>query len=392
MAGIFDKILKNVEKSIAPAIKKLDRPAQSGGGSGGSARAAESKPNEPKRVEEWVPPPPVKKPEPTVRERLDQDPNAESQETQKNILREVEKQRQQELKEMTGKEGSKTPPGSSAVAAEAQAKADKDAAAEERDRARDAGLGRVPGEELKPADVDQNSYVMTDADYNALNDMSRAGVDANTVIMEALRAGNVSTELRTRLKQLRLPSGKKVVDEYTSLQALVDDKDITNILSDKGTASLMRSMIPLANPVGAALSGIEINPLNGNRRVGLVTELASAAKELRARLPKNALSAGFDIAAQLQRTPDMDLPAGWGDTEQDVAIREMFDALSDKSTPMEDIEAYLARGAAANSNVLSYVDRRSQNEKNYGIKPGKGRRSPEELRKLLGLDRGDENG
>lgn len=330
---------------------------------------------------------PPRKPVPKWTPR--EDPNVEARKTQEAVFKGAAQQQAQQREEMLGKPGAKAPEGFSAKA-EKQAKMDD---AELRDRMRDPGLGRKPGEELKPGDLETETRILTDAEYNAMNPNSRYGADANTIIIEALKTGDVDAELKKRLKQLRLPSGKRVLDEYTSLEALVDEQDIKNVLSDEGIAKTLGEALPRLSPFSRpAGESVFKNP-----RASMVIELSEAARSLSKRLPKNALRAGFDVAAAVARNEEASVSTpGFGDTKMDIEIQKMYDLFSTKSTALDELQAHLAEGPKVNpegfSAFMEYAKLRSQNEKNYAIKPGKGRRTPEEIRKLLGLDRGEDNG
>jgi hypothetical protein len=365
---------------------KLDRSQVEWGSFNPPIRAAAMRDGRPGDWKDQVTPfqPP---PKPLAVADVDEDPNAKVREEAVDKQESFDKALQRQRDEMLQDKGVKAPPGADTEAKKVEAKDN----AEVRDRMRDAGLGRKPGEELAPTDVDTGTYDMTEADYNALNDNSRAGVDANTIIEEALRSGDVPAELKARLKQLKLPSGKKVFDEYTSLEALVDDKDIKNVLSDEGIAKTVADAMGRLSP----FSRKEGESVFSNPRASMVIELSEAAKELRGRLNKNILGAGFDVAAAVARDPEsVAAPEGFGNSERDQMLRAMYSDFMRKATPEDDRRAHLAEGSAMDPSALSafleYADRRSQNEKNYGIKLGKKSRTPEEFRELLGLDRGEE--
>lgn len=279
-----------------------------------------------------------------------------------------------------------------------------DEKAAEQLKQRDRALGRTPGVEFEPVDPNDEDklYQMSDSDYYGLNDISQDAVNSNTLIAEALRSKDVTGELQARLKQLGLPTTKNRLDEYTSLKATVDDKDLKGpkaILSNEALGKSATAAFELGLSAMAPIQSMARRPnldiTLGNPRFGVVTRLAVAGQELEKKLAENSggwLAAGFDVAAAKDRGETPDLPYGFGDTPIELLYKDLFasvagipGATKKRDEVLEDLKA----NPDAYAEFLDYAKIRNQNSEasdlNYGTEDGV--LTPEQVAKMLGLDK-----
>lgn len=333
------------------------------------------------------------------------------------------------------KDGEKLPGYTSGDKLKERAAAEDEAKAQDERRTTRAGivspmLDRTVAEmngEPAPADVGKMTKAMTQEEYNGLSDRQRAAVDYNTLLTEAVARDvkNQDKYLKLRpdsdevksynklsekmfgddrgsemyapetldvLRQLKLTSDDAAdLDDYLSLKAAITDKDLKTLdLKGSDPYFVGKSERP-AGPRAEATTREDYVSGLADRAVALQKSLAEDEIFLDT-IGNTAAAARGQFATGLGAEPrDLKPSLGFGKTPDDVGFQGFYDMLKDPG--QKDLNAIVAgaRGQTTPdefASLLGYIDTRTSNEMNYGLKSAvEGARKPDEIRAALGLDK-----
>lgn len=284
-------------------------------------------------------------------------------------------------------------------------------------------LPKMPeiGVEQRPKSKPRGEVVsMTAEEYNALDPQQRAAVDFNTMLVQAVRrdkrmnrkgfydssteeqrdtyeadvqamfgdgrgSDTYAPETLSVLKQIGYDDDRADFDDFLGLRAAITRKDL-NYVGGSGAQSLAvsgslsdvaRDRITSTNDIAAATARMQEALVKGN---ALLNNIADTARRARA--------ADLSILGGIYRQPETE--AGFGQSEQDTDFQLVYQGLSDPKADISFEDVTAAWSGPTLENFLRYADERSRNAELYGLPLGEERdvkyRSPEEFRKLLGLD------
>lgn len=297
----------------------------------------------------------------------------------------------------------------------------------ERGRRRRAVRANAQGEGV--GDVER----MTQEEYDALTDKERAAIDFNTMLVGATRrdrrqqdsydpnqkqegrydrlvkemfgedggSQKFAPETVALLDQIGFKDQAADLDDFLGLKAAITEKDINNMGRLPGPTLAQASMnevqldrLELTAGLAVKTDQMESALVEGNRMLATVGQTAGAARgehvDMLGGDARDAqLSLGFG-------TPQF---AGDGSPDNlDTYFQVMYDKLADaKGTRRGEFQTgidalHTDLSPQELSSFMEYADTRSSNADRYGIDLGDSSRvkyrSPEDFRKLLGLDGG----
>jgi len=297
---------------------------------------------------------------------------------------------------------------------------------------------KVREKDYKP----KKTFEMTWDDYMALSDRGRAAVDFNTMLVQARerdlnqqesydpskkerklynhdvkqafgKDGGSETyapATMALLEKIDFKDKTEDLDNFLGLKAAITARDLKHIddLPDLGLAEISTNPTAVFDSVAetsttdqivTGVQGMEQQLAEGSRV--LQNFQATSKVELNPLIdqygglvfdPRRPPGFGELPPELLRPTADGGFPAGFTEEQyREAAFRQWFNALSLSETKGEALDAVLADIDANlpeqdRAKFTRYLDDRSRDTQLYGLEPGDGYRSPEEFRKLLGLD------
>ena len=243
-------------------------------------------------------------------------------------------------------------------------------------------------------------YSPTDAqrtEYNASVDQTLGGHGSDTYAPETLAL----------LNQIGYSDPSASLDDFLSLKAGIGRKQIERMADHQApapaapgvetaaglsvTASpLDRERFNLAQSLAHTTMAIEPTIAQGNKLLSTITDTAQVDRgdlldKLGGTKTKFKGGAGYEPAGQLD--------ANGNAQDLNTYFQQAFDMLAsnkvDPKAVLADARSVLSPGSL--NQFMSYLNDRSQYSERYGLPLGQGEgyRSPDEFRKLLGLDKGE---
>jgi hypothetical protein len=300
-------------------------------------------------------------------------------------------------------------------------------------RERAIGVDR-PAE--KPRPISEMTERMTPEEYAALTPLQRAGVDFNGMLAGAVRkdrhadyqptetqqetynlavkkmfgedggSEQYAPETLALLRQIGYQDENADLDDFLQLKAAVGEKDLERIVA---RATNEAGETVAGPPVQRHEDGTLLNPVQLDR-VALAGRLAQSTQMLQEKLAEgNALLQTMQATAKVTRGQDVAFLGGTytepntmlgygaaaddiGDLTVDGYFQQAFEALSRKENSRDDILAVMNTKLSPQEiqAFMAYADNRATNALNYGVNLGTEKdvsyRSPEDFRKMLGLD------
>jgi hypothetical protein len=291
--------------------------------------------------------------------------------------------------------------------------------------------GRTVEEKPEPKPKAKRTYEMTWEDYQALSEDQRAAVDFNTLLVGA-REKDLNTDYQETPQQ-RATYEKAVermfgedggsetyAPETMAVLRQVDyenqDEDLDNFLGLK-TAITVKELQDFRFDTPLEVKPPQVDTYDAKRALGLPIPaagpeqpLASGADALAASMAKaNQLLQTFQDSAAMNRNEDLrffggllndpKMSPGFGQPEPDGSpnihtfFQEAYDNLAIKGADVDATWNTITSTLRPDEvqQFMQYADIRSGQAENYGLELGesKGLRTPEEFRKLLGLEASD---
>lgn len=274
--------------------------------------------------------------------------------------------------------------------------------------------------------IERTIKQMSQEDYDSLSPQQRAAVDFNTLLTDAVASDKANQdpykkvkgqaratydaaveeqfgkdrgsdiyapETMAVLRQLNLDNTITDLDDYLGLKIAINEEDL-------------KALAPQPNkPVSDLKPGLV--PEQGNR-ADFQSQIASRTTALAETLAKgNQMLANFSTSAKLARgsdrtafggaAPSEALPLGFGTDKMDEYFKQAYTELATNPTAAQETLDILRTGLKPKEldAFWNYADQRSRSSLQYGtplgteedlLEPGDTYTTPQDFRKLLGLD------
>ena len=289
----------------------------------------------------------------------------------------------------------------------------------------------------KPVEVKRRTYQLTWDEYNKLSDDQRAAVDFNTLLVQA-REKDLANQEKYKptpeqeqayqeevermfgvgrgsetyapetlgvLKQIDYASDGEDLDDFLGLKTAIGIKDLKDFdlgVPDPVQTSLAETVSAVTNLTGTdrAAYGTQV------RLDAAIAKAGDVLQSLKASAARNRNPYVLEFGGIFNEVPTA---AGYGARPKDEDLND--DGILDKGNinsffqdqyaaltfkegdeSFEIAKLYDVLNPGEMQKFLAYADERSSAAAKHGLPlgEGKGYRTPEEFRKLLGLDRGDD--
>lgn len=264
---------------------------------------------------------------------------------------------------------------------------------------------------------------MTQADYDKLGDLQRAAVDFNTGLVRAVRRDNRQQDTYRPTPAERTAYDKALGDIFTGGVASADTyaPETVALLKQIGysdpaaslddflglKAAIKAKDLKGLTPIGQTSGGTP-NPEQDRDRLlfglaersrELEEKLANGTKLLKTMTATTVVDRNADVTALggEAKAPDVGAALGYGNRQIDSYFAQAFELLAnEKGTLKGAVSALEATAPGTTQDFLKYAAARSSDDLRYSAglsnTGGAQYRTPEEFRKLLGLEGGGTNG